>query len=72
MAAHSKLWYLEQLGLLESLTDEQRRAVVATTRMLEVRRGRRIYLPGAESDRIFLVKSGVIKIARETADRREI
>jgi len=72
LAAHSKLWYLEQLGLLESLTEEQRRAFVGMTKLFEARRGTRVYLPGDRSDRIFLVKSGVIKIARETADQREI
>jgi CRP-like cAMP-binding protein len=42
------------------------------TRMFGAARGTRIYLPGDQSDRIYLVKSGVIKIARQTADSREI
>jgi CRP/FNR family cyclic AMP-dependent transcriptional regulator len=72
MRTHSKLWYLEQLGLLDSLADNQRSALSGMTRLFEARRGMRIYLPGDQSDRIYLVKSGVIKIARQTADNREI
>ena len=72
MGSPPKLWYLEQFGLLEQLSDEQRRALAGTTRTIEATRGTRVYLPGDLSDRVYLVKSGVIKIARETADRREI
>lgn len=71
MQAHSTLWHLKQFGLLESLPEEQRCTFVATTRPFEARRGTRIYVPGDQSDGIFLVKSGVIKISRETADKRE-
>jgi CRP-like cAMP-binding protein len=71
-AQHSKLWYLEKLGLLDNLADEQRRAFVAMTRVFEANRGTCIYLPGDRSDRVYLVKSGVIKIARQTSDHREI
>ena len=72
MQVHSKLWHLERLGLLESLPQEQRCAFLAMTRLVEARRGTRIYLPGDQNDGIFLVNSGVIKIWRETANKREI
>ena len=42
------------------------------TRMLEVKRGTRIYLPGDPSDQIFLLKSGVIKISMTTPDNRDV
>jgi CRP/FNR family transcriptional regulator, cyclic AMP receptor protein len=71
-AVRTKIWYLEQIGLLDSATDEQRRLFMDRARMFDARRGTRIYLPGDRSDSIYLVKSGVIKIARETASRREI
>jgi CRP-like cAMP-binding protein len=71
MAGHTKLWYLARFGLLETLSDEQRRTFAATTRMFEAKRGTRIYLPGDPSQQIYLVKSGVIRIARRV-DNREI
>ncbi len=63
MAAHSKLWYLQRFRLLDALTEAQKCAVEKTTRMLEVPRGCRIYLPGDPSDQIFLLKFGVVKIS---------
>lgn len=63
MAAHTKLWYLQRFRLLDALTDPQKRSVEKMTRMLEVKRGQRIYLPGDPSDQIFLLKSGVVKIS---------
>lgn len=63
MAAHSKLWYLERFRLLDALTDAQKRQVEAMTRMLEIKRGQRIYLAGDPSDQIFLLKAGVVRIS---------
>ncbi len=71
MAAHTSLWYFERFGLLSALTPEQRRQFAGKTRMLEVPRGRTIYLPGDPSDQIFLLKAGVIKIARQTPGEGE-
>jgi CRP-like cAMP-binding protein len=58
--------------MISALSDAQRRQLEKLTRMLEVKRGTRIYLPGDPSDRIFLLKSGVIKISTVTADNREV
>ncbi len=72
MAGPTKLWYLERFGLLGTLSDEQRRMFVGVTRMFEAKRGTCIYLPGDPGEQIYLVKSGVIKIARQTAASGEI
>jgi CRP-like cAMP-binding protein len=72
MPAHTKLWYFEQFRMLSALSDAQRRHLEKITRMLEVKRGTRIYLPGDPSDQIFLLKSGVIKISTTTPDHREV
>jgi CRP/FNR family transcriptional regulator, cyclic AMP receptor protein len=71
MAAHSKLWYLQRFRLLEAMTDPQKRMVEKMTRMLEVKRGQRIYLQGDPSDQIFLLKMGVVKISTIGADQQE-
>ena len=49
--------------MLSALSDVQRRHLEKLTRMLEVKRGTTIYLPGDPSDQIYLLKSGVIKIS---------
>jgi CRP-like cAMP-binding protein len=71
MAAHSKLWYLERFRLLDMLTEPQKRRVEAMTRMLELGRGKRIYLPADRSDQIFLLKAGVIRISGLGNDHNE-
>lgn len=72
MAAHTKLWYFERFRMLDALNDQQRRHLEKATRMLEAKRGQRIYLAGDPSDQIFLIKSGIIKICMEAQDRREV
>jgi len=63
MAAHTKLWYLQRFRLMDALTDVQKHSVEKMTRMLELKRGQRIYLPGDPSDQVFLLKTGVVKIS---------
>ena len=72
MAAHTKLWYFERFRMLEALSEAQRQHLAQVTRMLDVKRGQRIYLAGDPSDQIYLLKSGVIKIATTTPDHREV
>ena len=72
MPAHTKLWYFERFRMISALSDAQRHQLEKMTRMLEVKRGTRIYLPGDPSDQIFLLKSGVIKISMTTPDNRDV
>ena len=45
--------------------------VMKMTRMLEVKRGQRIYLEGDPSDQLFLLKVGVVKISTSVSDQHE-
>jgi CRP/FNR family cyclic AMP-dependent transcriptional regulator len=72
VAVHSKLWYLEHFKLMDALDERQRRVLEETTRMQEVKRGQRIYQPGDPSEHLFLVKTGVIKIAALGSSNREV
>lgn len=72
MATHTKLWYLQRLKLLDTLSDHQKQTVEKLTRMSEVKRRQRIYLPGDPSDQIFVLKAGVVKIATLGPEGREI
>ena len=71
MAAHSKLWYLQRFRLLEAMTPPQMQMVEKMTRMLEVKRGQRIYMRGDPSDQIFLLKVGVVRISTLASDQQE-
>jgi CRP/FNR family cyclic AMP-dependent transcriptional regulator len=71
MAAHPKVWYLQRFRLLEAMTPPQMQMVEKMTRMLEVKRGQRIYLRGDPSDQIFLLKVGVVRISTLAADQQE-
>lgn len=71
MAVHSKVWYLNRFRLLDALTDAQKRNIEQMTRMLEVKRGERIYLQGDPSDQIYLLKAGAVKISSPGADGHE-
>src|SRR5919204_3926312 len=71
MAAHSKVWYLQRFRLLDAMSPAQKQTVMKMTRMLEVKRGQRIYLEGDPSDQLFLLKVGVVKISTAPAERPE-
>lgn len=71
VAAHSKLWYLQRFRMLDVMTEPQKRLVEKMTRMLEVKRGQRIYVQGDPSDQLFLLKVGVVKISTMSPDRQE-
>lgn len=71
MAAHSKLWYLQRFRLLDAMTPSQMQTVLKMTRMLEVKRGQRIYMEGDPSDQLFLLKVGVVKISTAPSDQQE-
>lgn len=72
MPAHSKLWYLRHFRLLDALSERQMRRVQQMTRMAEIKRGQTIYLPGDPSDQVFLLKSGIVKIATRAPDGRDV
>lgn len=71
MAAHTKVWYLQHFRMLDALSEMQMRQMDQMTKMLEVRRGERIYLAGDPSDQIFLLKAGSVRIASAAADGQE-
>lgn len=71
MAAHSKLWYLQRFRMLDVMTDPQKKLVEKMTRMLEIKRGQRIYVHGDPSDQVFLLKVGVVRISTLGPDQQE-
>jgi CRP/FNR family transcriptional regulator, cyclic AMP receptor protein len=71
MAAHSKVWYLQRFRLLDAMSPAQMQMILKMTRMLEVKRGQRIYMEGDPSDQLFLLKVGVVKISTSASGQEE-
>lgn len=71
MAVHDKIWYLQHFRMLDAMSDSQKRSMDQMTRMLEVRRGERIYMAGDPSDQIYLLKAGAVKITAAGPDGQE-
>lgn len=69
---HSSLWYFERFGLLQGLSEAQKKEVEEHTRMLQVRRGHQIYLPGDPSDHVYVLKSGAVKIVGQSPEGCEV
>lgn len=71
MAAHSKVWYLQRFRLLDAMTPPQKQMIEKMTRMLEIKRGQRIYIEGDPSDQIFMLKVGVVRISTMLPEQQE-
>lgn len=68
----SALWYFEHFGLLQGLSEEQKRQIERQTRMLTVKRGQPVYLPGDPSDYVYVVKTGAVKILGKAPEGGEV
>jgi len=69
---HSGLWYFEHFGLLQGLSEEQKQHVERHTRMLHVKRGQAVYLPGDPSEHVYVVKTGSVKIVGQAPEGCEV
>jgi len=65
---HSPLWYFERFGLLHGLSEQQKQDVERHTRMVNVRRGQPVYLPGDPSEHVYVIKSGAVKIVGKSPE----
>jgi len=55
-------WYFERFGLLQGLSHEQQAQIEKKTRMLQLKRGESVYLPGDPSESLYVVKRGSVRI----------
>jgi CRP/FNR family cyclic AMP-dependent transcriptional regulator len=69
---HPALWSFEHCGLLHGLSDAQKQEVERNTRMLHVRRGQAVYLPGEASEHVYVVKTGAVKIVGKAPEGYEV
>ena len=69
---HSALWYFERFGFLHGLSEAQQQELAQQTRMLEVKRGQTVYLPGDPSEHVYLVKTGAVKIVGKSPEGDDV
>jgi CRP/FNR family cyclic AMP-dependent transcriptional regulator len=68
----SLLWYFERFGLLHGLSEQQKQEVARHTRIVSVRRGQAVYLPGDPSECVYVVKSGAVKMVGKAPEGCEV
>ncbi len=64
MESQSKIWYLENFSMLGVLKKEELQKMDEMAKMEEVPRNKIIYYPDNQSNTIFLLKKGKVKISR--------
>jgi len=69
---YSALWYFDHFGLLQGLSDEQKKCVEQHTRMLHLKRGQTVYLPGDPSEHVYVLKTGAVKIIGKAPEGSEV
>lgn len=66
-----KLWYLKRCPLFEQLQEDQLRRIEGSSKSRSFPRGSPIYLPVDETDSVFLLASGRVKICHLTPDGKQ-
>jgi CRP-like cAMP-binding protein len=72
MAEKSKLWYLENFNLFKELDKAGKEHLEKITSMHEFPKSQPIYFPYEQSNSIFFLKKGRVKITRASPDGREM
>lgn len=72
MPEKSSLWYLKQVNLLKSLTDDRLMQMQSMIRHSEVPKRQIIYFPKEPSQTIFFLKKGRVKISKVDEEGREV
>ena len=72
MVAKSKLWYLSRMDLFRHMNIDAMKVANQISVMTELKKRTSVYLPGDASDRIYLIKRGVVKISTLTEEGKEI
>jgi len=72
ISMQTKIWYLKKAELFKGLSEAQMAEVAASSAMLRCQRRHRFYFTDDDSDRVYLVKEGKIRLERTNEDGREI
>jgi len=72
MADKSKLWYLENFNLFESIDQSNMEKLNNITSMQEIQKSQPIYFAQDPSNSIFFLKKGRVKLTRTSPDGKEM
>lgn len=72
MHPQSKLWYLENFGMLKALSKEEKQKLDNLAVMRHVPNKQVLYFPADSSSSIYLLKAGKVKVSRMSPDGKEI
>ena len=72
MNTHSKLWYLENFGMLKALSKEEKEKLDSLAVMRHTPKKQVLYFPSDSSNSIYMLKAGKVKISRITPEGKEI
>jgi len=72
MADKSKLWYLENFNLFESIDQSNMEKLNNITSMQEIKKSQPIYFAQDPSNSIFFLKKGRVKLTRTSPDGKEM
>jgi CRP-like cAMP-binding protein len=72
MARKEKLWYLSRMELFREMDREAMERLSRISVMTEMKKRSRVFQPGDPSDRIYLLKKGVVKICTLTEEGKDI
>jgi CRP/FNR family cyclic AMP-dependent transcriptional regulator len=72
MSGYTKLWYLKNIDIFNSLHDEEFEMLMHQTTMREIKKGDVLYLYGYAAHKLYLLKKGVVKIVKTTSGGKEL
>ncbi len=67
-----KIWYLQRVNFFDGLSKEEMMGLASMTQEKNFRKKEIIYLPGQPGNHVYLLKKGVVKISKITADGHEL
>lgn len=72
MNTQSKLWYLENFGMLKALSKEEMQKLDSMAVMRHTPKKQVLYFPNDSSNSIYMLKAGKVKISRISPDGKEM
>ena len=71
-APQSRLWYIENSGMLEALPKDEKEKLDNMAVMRHAPKKQVLYFPSDSSNSIYMLKAGKVNISRLTPDGKEI
>ena len=70
--SQAKYWHLRHVGLFSTLSDRDLRQLAQISDLRLVKRGKDLYRAGDLSDRLFVIRTGAVKLHKQAGDGREV